>query len=183
MVAADKSTLSSSIRRTASLDALYMRPSWNMAHHLQLQQQLQSQRQVAAYTILQLDKATQTEGTYVDDTTAAMIAAAGTTLSTSTTTSNTDLSLSPSNNEYNKFGKVIRERLQGMPSPRAGEHSVSSQTLSPVHGKSIFYFYFFCVFFFGLIDILLSLSLDCVWAFDVIKRTHLILQLINFYLL
>lgn len=97
-----------------------MRPSWNMAHHLQLQQQLQSQQQVATYMILQLDKATQTDESYMAE----------------LTDSATDVFLNvadTSNNDF-KIGKVIRERLQGVP------HSVSSQTLSPVHGNDFPFF-------------------------------------------
>lgn len=124
VTAGDKSTLSSSIRRTASLDALYMRPSWNMAHHLQMQQQLSSQRQVATYTVLQLDKATQTDGHYVDD-----VAIGG------------EFFLSVAAGGDTTMGKVMRERLHRGAGGNGGsaEHSVSSQTLSPVHGNCMHY--------------------------------------------
>lgn len=106
-----------------------MRPSWNMAHHLQMQQQLQTQRQVVKYTVLQLDKATQTDGVYDDgggvdlDTIAACEAIEAT--------------------EF-RIGRVMRDRLHGHRGATGGasgggstttEHSVSSQTLSPVHGE------------------------------------------------
>lgn len=127
-MATDKTTLSTSIRRTASLDALYMRPSWNMAHHLQMQQQLQTQRQVVKYTVLQLDKATQTDGLYDDG------GGGGVDLD----------AIAIEATEF-KIGRVMRERLHGHRGVGSGsgsgsvgtatEHSVSSQTLSPVHGK------------------------------------------------
>lgn len=103
-----------------------MRPSWNMAHHLQQQQQLQTQRQVATYTVLQLDKATQTEGSYVDD---AVNMGADYYLAKA--------EAGDSGHEL-RVGKVMRERLHGLRgSGGSVEHSVSSQTLSPVHGNGL----------------------------------------------
>lgn len=120
-----------------------MRPSWNMAHHLQMQQQLQSQQQVATYTILQLDKATQTDGDYTGN--------AGDSNILLNVTDTTAMMGGPGDF---KIGKVMRERLQSSVSARTtmttatattstatgggggdDEHSVSSQTLSPLHGK------------------------------------------------
>lgn len=75
-----------------------MRPSWNF---------------VPQCTFLQLDKATQTEDSFLDR------------------SSRGALSFSPPDM---KIEKVIRQRLQR--THRAGEISVSSQTLSPVHAKA-----------------------------------------------
>lgn len=88
----------SCMRRTASLDALYLRPSWSIS---------------ASCTILQVDKSTQTEESFLDRSKGV----AGGHLDVAT-----DL----------KIEKVIRQRLQ---KTQRGEHSVSSQTLSPIHGK------------------------------------------------
>lgn len=92
-----RSTIESCMRRTASLDALYLRPSWSIS---------------ASCTILQVDKSTQTEESFLDRS-----KGVGGHLDVSS-----DL----------KIEKVIRQRLQ---KTQRGEHSVSSQTLSPVHGK------------------------------------------------
>lgn len=86
------------MRRTASLDALYLRPSWSIS---------------ASCTILQVDKSTQTEESFLDRS-----KGIGGQIDVST-----DL----------KIEKVIRQRLQ---KTQRGEHSVSSQTLSPIHGKN-----------------------------------------------
>lgn len=91
-------TEGSGIRRTASLDALYMRPSWNIQPH--------------PCTFLQLDKATQTDESFLDR------------------SSKSGISFSPPDM---KIEKVIRQRLQRT---QRGENSVSSQTLSPVHVKA-----------------------------------------------
>lgn len=89
-----------------------------------MQHQLQTQRQVATYTVLQLDKATQTEGNYEDD--AVKMGA--------------EYYLNIAEAADMKIGKVMRERLHGIRGvggggSGGGEHSVSSQTLSPVHGE------------------------------------------------
>ncbi|KAJ6627058.1 Protein FAM117B, partial [Pseudolycoriella hygida] len=91
--------IDSCMRRTASLDALYLRPSWSIS---------------ASCTILQVDKSTQTEESFLDRSKGA----GGGYLDVSS-----DL----------KIEKVIRQRLQ---KTQRGEHSVSSQTLSPIHAKA-----------------------------------------------
>lgn len=112
-----------SMRRTASLDALYLRPvpAWSLV----------------TSTLLQLDKATQTEESFLERTRGSTwtptMASAGSgpsadsspviTRTTDVTTPTTDL----------KMEKVIRQRLQRT---HRGEHSVSSQTLSPNHAKA-----------------------------------------------
>lgn len=90
------------MRRTASLDALYLRPSWSIS---------------ASCTILQVDKSTQTEESFLDRSKGI----GGGHLDVSS-----DL----------KIEKVIRQRLQ---KTQRGEHSVSlhTQTLSPIHGKKV----------------------------------------------
>lgn len=111
-----------SMRRTASLDALYLRPvpAWSLV----------------TSTLLQLDKATQTEESFLERTrgsTWTPTAAVGSgpsadsspviTRTAEVTTPTTDL----------KMEMVIRQRLQRT---HRGEHSVSSQTLSPNHAKA-----------------------------------------------
>ncbi|XP_055530688.1 protein FAM117B-like [Wyeomyia smithii] len=109
-----------SMRRTASLDALYLRPApaWS---------------QVTS-TLLQLDKATQTDESFLERT-------RGSTWMPSTGTGtgpSTDASPIITRTEVTtptdlKMEKVIRQRLQRT---HRGEHSVSSQTLSPNHAKA-----------------------------------------------
>ncbi|XP_058837757.1 protein FAM117B-like [Topomyia yanbarensis] len=109
-----------SMRRTASLDALYLRPvpTWNQA----------------ASTLLQLDKATQTDESFLERT-------RGTTWMPSTGTGtgpSVDASPVITRSDVTtptdlKMEKVIRQRLQRT---HRGEHSVSSQTLSPNHAKA-----------------------------------------------
>lgn len=113
----------SGMRRTASLDALYMKPSWKIAHQFQLQQQLQ--QQASAFTILQFDKATQTDESSMGGSVASGIDAGS-------TFSNQSGHLTP-HSDYS-CEKIVRQRLQRV--QRGGEHSVSSQTLSPSHSKS-----------------------------------------------
>lgn len=110
-----------SMRRTASLDALYLRPvpAWSLV----------------TSTLLQLDKATQTEESFLERTRGSTWTASTTgsgpsadsspviTRTAEVTTPTTDL----------KMEKVIRQRLQRT---HRGEHSVSSQTLSPNHAKA-----------------------------------------------
>lgn len=120
----DNISFPSCIRRTASLDALYMKPSWKIAHQLQLQHQLQ--QQAAAFTILQLDKATQTDESSVlslDFVSANFI----------TNNISGHANASDSLNVIKTTEKIVRQRLQRV--QRGGEHSVSSQTLSPIHSK------------------------------------------------
>ncbi|XP_055593599.1 protein FAM117B-like [Uranotaenia lowii] len=107
------------IRRTASLDALYLRPapSWSLL----------------SSTLLQLDKATQTEESFLERTRGSTwvgsnagmgpSAESSPIITRSEETTPTDL----------KMEKVIRQRLQRT---HRGEHSVSSQTLSPNHAKA-----------------------------------------------
>lgn len=73
-----------------------------------------NQHRVAAYTILQLDKATQTDESCIFG-----------------IDTNMDTLNDPSSN---KSEKVLRQRLQRV-QQRTGEHSVSSQTLSPIQSK------------------------------------------------
>lgn len=103
------------IRRTASLDALYARPAWCRS--------LTGSVVVVAHgTVLQLDKATQTEESYLEQRARDLDQQSLCLLRTDTPT---DI----------KIEKVLRQRLQR--GVRSGaEHSVSSQTLSPVHGES-----------------------------------------------
>lgn len=90
-------------------------------------------------TFLQLDKATQTEET-------SFTGGIGTPTE----------SILDSPSEI-KMEKVIKHRLQQRYTQRGGEHSVSSQTLSPVHGKldillkfenfrwfNIYFLFFYC---------------------------------------
>lgn len=123
---ADSALMSSGMRRTASLDALYMKPSWKIAHQFQLQQQLQ--QQASAFTILQLDKATQTDESSIGGNGVSNIDV-GNTVSNQ---SGQLISLADYSND-GKIEKIVRQRLQRV--QRAGEHSVSSQTLSPSHSK------------------------------------------------
>ncbi|XP_058128986.1 protein FAM117B-like [Anopheles ziemanni] len=116
------------IRRTASLDALYLRPTpaWSLI----------------TPTLLQLDKATQTEDSFLER------SRGGTTMLTGSTaqTPHDAIPACSSNSSSPvitrtdvttptdvKMEKVIRQRLQRT---HRGEHSVSSQTLSPNHAKA-----------------------------------------------
>ncbi|XP_055619883.1 protein FAM117B-like [Toxorhynchites rutilus septentrionalis] len=108
-----------SMRRTASLDALYLRPApaWNLA----------------ISNLLQLDKATQTEDSFLERTRGSTWianstgnAAVGPSVDTSPIITRTEVT-TPTDL------KVIRQRLQRT---HRGEHSVSSQTLSPNHAKA-----------------------------------------------
>lgn len=105
------------IRRTASLDALYARPVWCRS--------LTGSVVVVAAThgtVLQLDKATQTDESYLEQRARDLDQQ---TLGLLRTDTPTDI----------KIEKVLRQRLQR--GVRSGaENSVSSQTLSPVHGES-----------------------------------------------
>lgn len=107
-----------SMRRTASLDALYLRPApaWSLV----------------TSTLLQFDKATQTEesflerirgSTWTSSTGVSPSADTSPIITRTEVTTPTDL----------KMEKVIRQRLQRT---HRGEHSVSSQTLSPNHAKA-----------------------------------------------
>lgn len=98
------------MRRTASLDALYMRPSWCIG---------------PSFTILQLDKSTQTDESCLDRAKTPADLSGNNTVDTTV-----DI----------KIEKVIRQRLQRT---QRGEHSVSSQTLSPIHGTGNFLWEFF----------------------------------------
>lgn len=119
--------MSSGMRRTASLDALYMKPSWKIAHQIQLQQQLQ--QQASAFTILQLDKATQTDESSIGGSGGASCIDGGNVFSNQCGHS---IPLSDYSSD-GKIEKIVRQRLQRV--QRGGEHSVSSQTLSPSHSK------------------------------------------------
>lgn len=107
------------MRRTASLDALYLRPApaWSLL----------------TSTLLQLDKATQTDESYLErirgstwtptgGPVSGLSADSSPIITRTEVTTPTDL----------KMEKVIRQRLQRT---HRGEHSVSSQTLSPNHGR------------------------------------------------
>lgn len=108
------------MRRTASLDALYKHPcplNWNNGQSL-------------FYTFINVDKATQTDESFIER----MKGASGSTGQGSSLSS-------PINNEF-KMEKLIRQRIQRN-SHRGAENSVSSQTLSPVHGKVQLFVYLF----------------------------------------
>ncbi|XP_052901823.1 protein FAM117B-like [Anopheles moucheti] len=115
------------IRRTASLDALYLRPApaWSLI----------------TPTLLQLDKATQTEESFLERTratTGTMLSAAQASdvagPSPSSTSSSPVITRTDATTPTDlKMEKVIRQRLQRT---HRGEHSVSSQTLSPNHAKA-----------------------------------------------
>lgn len=128
---ADSALMSSGMRRTASLDALYMKPSWKIAHQFQLQQQLQ--QQASAFTILQLDKATQTDESTIGCGSGGGVG--GGSSGSGIDGGNTCGYLVPlaDYSSDGKIEKIVRQRLQRV--QRAGEHSVSSQTLSPSHSK------------------------------------------------
>lgn len=97
------------IRRTASLDGLYMRPLYCVG---------------PSFTILQLDKSTQTDESCLDRSKGG---GGGEQIDAPT-----DI----------KIEKVIRQRLQRT---QRGENSVSSQTLSPMHHGMV---YRLCLFIF-----------------------------------
>ncbi|XP_031622682.1 protein FAM117B-like isoform X2 [Contarinia nasturtii] len=103
----DSATLSSCIRRTVSLDALIPAKSTDVANKT---------HRTTTYTILQLDKATQTDESCIFG-----------------IDSNVDFSIDLSTN---KSEKVLRQRLQRI-QQRTGEHSVSSQTLSPIQTSPV----------------------------------------------
>lgn len=91
------------MRRTTSLDGLYMRSStWN----------------TGPCTLLQLDKATQTDESYIEK-------ARG-------VNANDSISNRSDTPTEIIMEKVIRQRLQRT-THRGAENSVSSQTLSPIH--------------------------------------------------
>lgn len=96
------------IRRTASLDALYIRPLYCAG---------------PSFTILQLDKSTQTDESCLDRTKGGGSSSGG----AEQIDGPTDI----------KIEKVIRQRLQRT---QRGENSVSSQTLSPMHHHGKYYF-------------------------------------------
>lgn len=112
------------IRRTASLDALYLRPSAVQITH-----------SMAHCIVLQMDKSTQTLDSYLQELAV---------LNTSGSGSYSD-SVQPTRTETPteiKIEKALRHRLHrgnsgvGAAVLRGAEHSVSSQTLSPVHGNA-----------------------------------------------
>lgn len=96
------------MRRTASLDMLHTKHSCT--------QPMCS----TTTTFINVDKATQTDESFVEK-----LKGVG--------SSGCHLLASPINNDF-KMEKVIRQRIQRN-SFRTAENSVSSQTLSPVHGK------------------------------------------------
>lgn len=99
------------IRRTASLDALYMKPSCKVA------------RDTTVFTVFQFDKATQTdESTLMIDGSDGIAAAI-------------QISHSPSDFDGDtRREKCVRQKFQSK-FQRNCEHSVSSQTLSSSHSK------------------------------------------------
>lgn len=124
------------IRRTASLDALYLRPApaWSLV----------------TPTLLQLDKATQTEESFLERTRGSLLLSAHGFQTVTTTTPVAECAGGPSGSSTSsspiitrtdattptsdlKMEKVIRQRLQRT---HRGEHSVSSQTLSPNNGNA-----------------------------------------------
>lgn len=141
------------MRRTASLDALYLRPSVVFASPQQQQMMLLHQQQQpsshrmlslssAHCAVLQLDKSTQTLESYLT-TSSSSSRCDGTTATAAVATSA----------EAPRIEKVLRQRLHhrsgGAITVMAvvgtqlgagaggggGEHSVSVQTLSPQHGE------------------------------------------------
>lgn len=102
------------MRRTASLDALYMKPSWKIAQQFQLQQQS------SAFTILQLDKATQTDETAIGQNIHHSLS------------SFIDFTID------DKTDKLTVRQKQRVQRDSGNDHSVSSQTLSSIHSKSIY---------------------------------------------
>lgn len=130
------------IRRTASLNALYVQPSWSRpitggirgapptsaAHH---------------YTVLHMDKATQTDESYLEQ----LKSGGGVESITTTATTADPNGTIIVNNADIKIEKVLRQRLQrgasggGGGGGRSTEHSVSSQTLSPIHHGNFGTFY------------------------------------------
>lgn len=120
------------MRRTSSLDALYLRPSWT-----------RTSIAVSHCNVIQVDKATQTDDSYLDNQRSSRSAA---TEDLDRQHITQQQSLPPFQQHHTfrgdtqadiKIEKVLRQRLQKC-SQRGGggEHSVSSQTLSPIHGKN-----------------------------------------------
>ncbi|XP_058067367.1 protein FAM117B-like [Anopheles bellator] len=116
------------IRRTASLDALYLRPApaWSLV----------------TPTLLQFDKATQTEESFLERARGCLLSTAhgspaateGGLPSCSSTSSSPIITRTEATTPTDlKMEKVIRQRLQRT---HRGEHSVSSQTLSPNNAKA-----------------------------------------------
>lgn len=115
------------MRRTSSLDALHLRPSWNRISIV-----------ASNCTVLQLDKATQTDDSYLDQRSSIK--------SVVGTDDNSQQQPQQQQQFFHhqtfrgdtqadiKIEKVLRQRLQ-KGGQRGGEHSVSSQTLSPIHGR------------------------------------------------
>lgn len=134
------------IRRTASLDTLYVgqsQPSSLAAH--------------GYTTILQFDKGTQTEDVYFERSKFGIVDSLRTPRGgeggsrSCPINSGRNINIGVDTLNDIKIEKVIRQRLQKAQN-RGGEHSVSSQTLSPMHGNYLFIkFYFLFPFFFGLL--------------------------------
>lgn len=87
-------------------------------------------------TVLHLDKSTQTDESYFDRTKISqnqsdLISSSSLPSSSTVATATANAKLDISSPEI-KIEKVIRQRWQR--TQRGGEHSVSSQTLSPIHG-------------------------------------------------
>lgn len=110
------------IRRTASLDALYLRPSAVKITH-----------SMAHCIVLQLDKSTQTLDSYLQELSASNLD--GSALSSD----NSQPTRTETPTEI-KIEKALRHRIHrgssGVGALRGTEHSVSSQTLSPIHGNN-----------------------------------------------
>lgn len=117
------------IRRTASLDALYLRPSVVQITH-----------SMAHCIVLQMDKSTQTLDSYLQE---IAVSHQGRTTESGSDSSQPTRSDTPTEI---KIEKALRHRLHrgssgvGAAALRGAEHSVSSQTLSPIHGKNQFHF-------------------------------------------
>lgn len=114
------------IRRTASLDALYLRPSAVQISH-----------SMAHCIVLQMDKSTQTLDSYLQE-----LAISNPVVGDGETSSDA-AQAQPIRTETPteiKIEKALRHRLHrgssgvGAAALRSAEHSVSSQTLSPIHG-------------------------------------------------
>lgn len=111
------------IRRTASLDALYLRPSAVQITH-----------SMAHCIVLQMDKSTQTLDSYLQELAGANPDATG-------ESGNSEPPVRSDTPTEVRIEKALRHRLHrgnsgvGAAALRGAEHSVSSQTLSPVHGE------------------------------------------------
>lgn len=155
-ISSSSSSLSSMMRRTASLDALYLRPS-----ALFVAQQHPLPAASRDFAVLQLDKATQTLESYLDGAAAAAAAQNNSSSGSSCTSAGAVQStaekvslprqprLQRTNTTTATTGTggltvmaVVGTQLAGNALMYGGsDHSVSSQTFSPAHGEWFFISY------------------------------------------